>query len=84
MSSMFCDRRLETRLNALSELSCKEGSGQMCGRVLKIDADGCDQAKFRVPRNLASSKEFEHLWRPQLHLTGIIAWGVRILFQHGV
>ena len=45
-------------------------------RILKIDIDGMDQAKWKCPRNLESSKKLEKLWRPQLHLVGIIVWGV--------
>ena len=44
--------------------------------IMKIDVDFCDQAKFRVPRNTASSKATESLWRPQLHLGGCLVWGV--------
>jgi hypothetical protein len=43
---------------------------------LKLDIDGADQAKFRIPRNLDSSKALDNLWRPQLHVTGVIIWGV--------
>lgn len=38
--------------------------------------DGLDQAKTRFPRNLESSKNLSNLWRPQIHLVGVIIWGV--------
>jgi Flp pilus assembly protein TadB len=37
--------------------------------------DGMDQAKFRCPRNLASSAELAAAWRPQLHVVGAIVHG---------
>ena len=44
-------------------------------QLLKITIDGMDQAKFRCPRNLASSAEFESCFRPQLHMVGTICHG---------
>ena len=44
--------------------------------LVKIDIDFCDQAKFKCPRNVDSSKATESLWRPQLHLGGALVWGV--------
>ena len=46
------------------------------GLMGKITIDGMDQSKFRCPRNLASSSEFESCWRPQLHVVGAIYHGV--------
>ena len=43
--------------------------------VLTINADGMDQAKFRVPRVLVRSHAFERLLRPALHVQGIWAHG---------
>ena len=76
---VFADRTTDSRASALSTASCRPGSA-INGRLLKIDLDGCDQAKFRCPRNLASSKRFEALWRPQLHFTGIIMHGLAELY----
>ena len=61
-------RLIQQRLNVLSETA---GSN-----ILKIDLDGLDQAKTKFPRNLESSKTLASCWRPQLHLVGVIAWGV--------
>ena len=41
-----------------------------------LTVDGMDQAKFKVPRNLDSSKEFDACWRPQLHLVGALVPGL--------
>ena len=39
-----------------------------------------DQAKFKDPRNLASSSQFSELWRPTLHMTGVIIHGFLELY----
>ena len=44
--------------------------------LLSIQIDAMDTAKYRVPRNLAASKEFACLWRPELHLVGTITEGL--------
>lgn len=36
----------------------------------------CPQAKFKVPRNLKSSKEWSTAFRPTLHLVGAVCHGV--------
>lgn len=64
-------RLIQGRLNTLSET---EGSN-----ILKIDLDGLDQNKTKFPRNLASSKTLSSCWRPQLHLVGVIVWGVTLI-----
>ena len=72
-------RAAQTRYNHLSEESCGCLHSSAClagdNSILKIDIDYCDQAKFRVPRNLALTKATENLWRPQLHTAGILMWG---------
>ena len=75
LTSMFADRDLEYRLNALSETS----SSSTCtfhGRVLKVDIDGMDQAKFKCPRNVSNAHSLKDAWRPMLHVVGILCWGV--------
>ena len=44
-------------------------------QLLKITINGMDQAKFRCPRNLAVSAEFDSCFRPQLHMVGTICHG---------
>ena len=41
--------------------------------ILSMTLDGMDTAKFRVPRNIAMTKEFSEMTRAELKLTGIIA-----------
>ena len=38
--------------------------------------DGMDRAKFRVPRNLEATKEFEKCWRPDLHVVCVLVPGL--------
>ena len=72
---MFADRDLEMRTNKLSEASCSAGCVPG-GRVLKIDMDGMDQAKFKAPRNISNAKNMQDLWRPSIHVVGILIWGL--------
>ncbi len=74
------DRNLDVAGQKISEADAHRLRTQAAGEwqattVGKTTLDGMDQAKFRCPRNLASSKEFEHLFRPQLHMTGAITYG---------
>ena len=73
-------RATQTSLNHLSEEACSSMTGAFAaggtGRLMKVDVDYVDQAKFKVPRNLDLTKSTEGLWRPQLHTGGILIWGV--------
>ena len=73
ISNVKAHRVLMARLANLSEQSTQ---GQCAQSLLMISLDGLDQAKTRWPRNLASSKVLERLWRPQMHLIAYICWGV--------
>ena len=44
---MFADRDLEERLDDISDASTKHAC-DMSGRLLKIDIDGMDQAKYKL------------------------------------
>ena len=44
--------------------------------IVFVRIDGMDQAKFRVPRRLSMAKEFEKVWRPTLHMVGVVISGV--------
>ena len=75
------DRAVSARLERLARNSTSERSGPpelvaTDSSVLDLKIDGMDQAKFRLPRNLALSKEFEKRWRPQMHIVAVIAAGV--------
>ena len=74
LASMFSDRDVEMRIARLSEASCSSSRGSTSGRVLKIDIDGMDQAKFKSPRNLINAHSMKDLWRPTLHVVGVICW----------
>ena len=75
-------RTCQTRMNALSEDATKPGRRDNLDEFLKIDLDACDEAKFKLPRNTASAKSLEKLWRPQLHLHGSLIWGVPCSTYH--
>ena len=73
LKSMLLDQELEHRLNTMSENSCSDQCKLEEGRLLKIDIisiPSMDQATWKCPFPL------EKLWRPNLHLLGVIAWGV--------
>ena len=69
-------RQIQSRLNSMSEQSTCCGSVPSGGGLLKVDMDYCDQSKFRVPRNVSSSKNLDACWRPQISLGGVLIWGV--------
>ena len=76
IDSVMADRNHSVRGNHIAEHDSRVVSVDGFGLIAKAVVDGMDQAKFRVPRNLASSAEFEALWRPQLHVTGCIWHGL--------
>ena len=76
---VFADRATDERANKLSRMSLQRGSQQV-GRIVKIDLDGMDQAKFMIPRNTPSTKAHEGLWKPQLHLVGVIVHGIAEMY----
>jgi len=78
LNQMWCDRRVDRRLTYLSELSC----AQWCTfeGLLHLRIDGMDQAKFRCPRNMASAKKWATLYRPTLHLVGMVMEGLFELY----
>ena len=75
IGEVMADRAVKVRGHVQCEKCANEpspdGFGQLCG----ITIDGMDQAKFRVPRNLKSSALLGKLWRPQLHVVGVIIHG---------
>lgn len=74
ITNIKAHRTIMGRLGSLSEESCTSGDSSQS--ALLISLDGLDQSKTRWPRNLASSKVLERLWRPQVHLIGYICYGV--------
>ena len=75
IADMFTDRSIDKRTTFVSVESCRAGT-KLEPRLLHIRIDGMDQSKYRVPRNLDSSKLFESAWRPCLHLTGVLCEGL--------
>ena len=75
MQQMIDDRRVDCRLTRLSEMSCSDEAATSEG-LLHVRIDGMDQAKFRCPRNMESSKKWAGLWRPTLHMVGVLIEGV--------
>ncbi len=79
LRGMFLDRAYDAMFAKLSEESA---NGYLVeGSVLSIALDGMDQAKFAVPRNTCNSKDLEPLWRPVLHMTGLIVEGIGEFYQ---
>jgi hypothetical protein len=74
IAQIMADREVGMRATKMAERDAKKPSDGR-GQLLRITIDGMDQSKFKVPRNLASTAEFESLWRPQLHVVGAIAHG---------
>ena len=64
--NLFCV--LVNRGNLLAENDSKKATSDGHGLTGKIVIDGMDQAKFKCPRNLASSSQFSDCWRPSLHV----------------
>ena len=75
LNRMFNDRRVDMRLTRLSELSTSTTSS--FAGCLHVRIDGMDQSKFKCPRNIEDAKTWSSLWRPTLHLCGIIVEGGR-------
>ena len=82
---ILMDRAVNTRLNKISARAM--GHDELGPVTADLDVggltiDGMDQAKFKVPRwgAVGRSKDMEGLWRPQLHVHGVIIYGCRELF----
>ncbi|CAK0830784.1 unnamed protein product, partial [Prorocentrum cordatum] len=78
--STFRGRAVCARLDRMCEESCR-GQPHPEPRsnedsLLTLYIDGMDQAKFRVPRNLEATKEFEKCWRPDLHVVCVLVPGL--------
>ena len=69
------DRRVDCQLN-LRALQTKDLLSEERSGLLSMCIDAMDAAKFRCPRNISASKEFQALWRPELHLVGCLSIGL--------
>lgn len=56
-------RLIDEKGNHTSEYWAHRPSADGAGAIIKLYIDGMDQSKFKCPRNLASNKNFENLWR---------------------
>ena len=74
LDSMLDDRRLDTHLTQLSELSCSPACSFSGTLHVRIDAMG--PSKFRCPRHIESAKMWAHYRRPTLHTVGCIIEGL--------
>ena len=70
--AVMLDRHVDSVLCMNSRMSCGILPGNPDVQLLSMCIDAMDAAKFRIPRNISASKEFERLWRPQLHMIGCI------------
>ena len=75
LQGVFAMRRVDTRLSRMSAASCEPGC-KLPNRCLYIRINGLDQAKGRCPRNLENGKQWSTLWRPQLHIAGVMVEGL--------
>ena len=75
VNAVMADRAVSNRASAMSEHAARHLPHDGNNQIIKLTIDGMDQAKFKCPRNLASSKGWEKLWRPQLHVVGVTAHG---------
>ncbi|CAK0867742.1 unnamed protein product [Prorocentrum cordatum] len=77
LKGQYEDRTVYSRIESLSEAALAQDSKKKKDHtsILSLAIDGMDQAKFRLPRNLCSSKLWDKLWRPQVHMVGVLVNG---------
>lgn len=79
VTRILLDRAVNARLNEIAARTMGEGPTKLPTDICQIalTIDGMDQAKFKVPRwgPRGNSKELQPLWRPQLHVHGVLIYG---------
>ena len=81
LNSVFMDRAVDARLEALGEQSTKAGEITLSeSSILDVCGDGADQAKHRLPRNFTLTKFWDKFWRPQLHVVGNMISSLCVVF----
>ncbi len=75
LQAQYEDRAIDSRISAMAAQAAR-GVVRDQVSIMSCCLDGMDQSKFRVPRNLSLSKEFQHALRADLHCTGAIAHGI--------
>jgi hypothetical protein len=78
LKGIFADRTIYARAVSVSETCTSKWAGVQSesNSLLSMCIDGMDQSKFRIPRNLSSSKLWSTAWRPVAHVTGVVAHGI--------
>ena len=71
---VFADRGIVTSPETSAEQAARNDDLQLPHLVLTIDA--MDKSKWQVPRQLDNTKKLGALWRPCLHLVGVLVAGV--------
>ena len=70
------DRHVDNALVVNAEQYAKGLSSAPSNAWVNMYMDGADQAEFKTPRNISMSKDFQSLWRPQLHMIGCLVDGI--------
>ncbi len=77
VASQYRDRMVDARVAGMAEQAARgETPTTRETSVVSICIDAMDQAKFRCPRHVSASKDFENLHRPELHCVGCLVDGV--------
>lgn len=78
VEAVMADRRFDADLNlrAQKSVGAVPGMTDDSQSLLSISMDAMDCAKFKVPRHLEASKEFQNSWRPELTMIGGIVEGL--------
>ena len=78
LDQVMADRRVNVRGNKLASDPGVFLKNMNDNKLMKITIDGVDQAKFVLPRSkrLVGTSALAKAWRPQLHVTGVIVWGL--------
>ena len=74
IKEVFADRHVMTLLENKVEQSMKQGEQELPHLVLVID--GMDKSKWLSPKLVENTKRMSMLWRPSLHLVGVMIPGV--------
>ena len=74
IQEVFADRSIVTSLENMSEQAMRTEDMPVPHLVFTIDA--MDKSKWQLPRQLDNTKRLSALWRPCLHLVGVLVAGV--------
>ena len=78
IADVMADRKWDAQLNlrACQSMGSVPGVVPPQDTLLSISMDAMDCAKFKLPRHLQASKEFQNSWRPELTMIAAIVEGV--------